>query len=335
MRGDNQTQSDHTADEKTSKTDVSSHSAADLKGEFHADVTAGLSKPQKTLPCRWLYDKRGSELFEAITELPEYYPTRTEIGIFRQHLPEMATAIGYKAHVIEFGAGAGTKTRMLLDALKTPASYVAIDISADFLAQSMAALAADYPALKVVPLVGDFMNAKDMTAAKLPDGNRLAFFPGSTIGNLLDEEIITFLRTVRTALGSGGRFLVGFDLVKSEDILVPAYDDAAGVTAAFNLNLLTRINRELDGSFDLQAFTHEARWNAVDGRIEMHLVSQCDQSAGVNGNRFDFRKGETIHTENSRKFKMDGFRALAAKSGWSINRTWTDDKGYFAVALME
>lgn len=304
------------------------------QAEFYTDVAEGLSKPQKSLPCRWLYDQRGSELFEAITELPEYYPTRTEIGIFERQLPEMATAIGENAHVVEFGAGAGTKTRLLLDSLKTPSSYAAIDISADFLKSSMAALAADYPAIRVIPVVGDFMDAASLKATELPDGNRLAFFPGSTIGNLLDAEIVEFLTAVRDMLGEGSQFLIGFDLVKSADILIPAYDDAAGVTADFNLNLLTRINRELDGTFDLSTFTHEARWNEADGRIEMYLVSQTDQTIGVNGDRFTFRKGETIHTENSRKFRLDGFESLAAEAGWVFKRVWTDDRNYFAVALM-
>lgn len=315
--------------------DNHSESEEDQRTAFYNDVVAGLLQDQKTLPCRWLYDQRGSELFEAITDLPEYYPTRTEVSIFTQHLPAMAAAIGEQAHVVEFGAGAGTKTRLLLDALVAPKSYVAIDISADFLASSMASLAAAYPSLEVIPRVGDFMQTAEMAAMQLPKGNRLAFFPGSTIGNLLDHEITTFLRSVRTALGENGKFLIGFDLVKAENILVPAYDDAAGVTAAFNLNLLTRINRELDGSFDLEGFAHEARWNDHDGRIEMHLVSGREQAVGVNGDTFNFKAGETIHTENSRKFKMDDFIALAAEAGWTFKETWTDDKGYFAVSLME
>ncbi len=320
--------------------DNHSESAEDQRTAFYNDVVAGLSQDQKTLPCRWLYDQRGSELFEAITDLPEYYPTRTEVSIFKQHLPAMAAAIGEQAHVVEFGAGAGTKTRLLLDALVAPKSYVAIDISADFLASSMASLAAAYPSLEVIPRVGDFMQTAEMAAMQLPEGNRLAFFPGSTIGNLLDHEIITFLRSVRAALdnndlGEDGKFLIGFDLVKSEDILVPAYDDAAGVTAAFNLNLLARINRELDGGFDIDGFTHEARWNEQDGRIEMHLVSRREQTVGVNGDTFSFKAGETIHTENSRKFKMEGFRELAAEAGWTFKETWTDDQDYFAVSLME
>ena len=304
------------------------------QGDFHADVVKGLRQNQKTLPCRWLYDQRGSELFEQITELPEYYPTRTEISIFEDYLPAMAAAIGESAHVVEFGAGAGTKTRLLLDALRRPKSYMAIDISADFLKSSMAALAADYPGIDVIPVVGDFMDCATLGATELPTGNRLAFFPGSTIGNLLDDEIVGFLTAVRTMLGSDGQFLIGFDLVKPEDVLVPAYDDTAGVTAAFNLNLLTRINRELDGSFDLDTFAHEARWNEDADRIEMHLVSQADQTVRVNGDRFEFKKGETIHTENSRKFRMENFAELAASAGWSLKQTWHDEKGYFAVALM-
>ncbi len=305
------------------------------QADFRADVVAGLSQEQKSLPCRWLYDQRGSELFEQITDLPEYYPTRTEIGIFRDHLPAMADAVGDKAHVVEFGAGAGTKTRLLLDALHTPKSYVAIDISADFLKSSMAALASDYPAIDVIPVVGDFMDCTTLAATELPAGNRLAFFPGSTIGNLADGEIVTFLSSARAMLGPEGQFLIGFDLVKSKDILVPAYDDAAGVTAAFNLNLLTRINRELNGSFNLSNFTHEARWNEADRRIEMHLVSQHDQSVRVNGGMFHFKKGETIHTENSRKFRLDGFESIARKAGWQFKQVWQDEKNYFAVGLME
>ena len=304
------------------------------QADFRADVVAGLSQKQKSLPCRWLYDQRGSELFEQITDLPEYYPTRTEIGIFRDHLSAMADAIGNKAHVVEFGAGAGTKTRLLLDALNAPKSYVAIDISADFLKSSMAALASDYPTIDVIPVVGDFMDCTTIATTELPAGNRLAFFPGSTIGNLADDEIVTFLSSVRAMLGPEGQFLIGFDLVKPKDILVPAYDDAAGVTAAFNLNLLTRINRELGGDFNLTGFAHEARWNEADGRIEMHLVSQHDQSVHVNSGMFDFKKGETIHTENSRKFRLDGFESLARESGWQFKQIWQDAKGYFAVALM-
>ncbi len=308
--------------------------ADEQNNSFYKDVVAGLGANQKTLPCRWLYDQRRSELFEKITELPEYYPTRTEISIFESHLPAMATAIGPFAHVVEFGAGAGTKTRLLLEALMSPKSYLAIDISADFLKSSMAALAADFTDINVIPIVGNFMDAEGLAATKLPDGNRLAFFPGSTIGNLLDKEIIEFLSSVRAMLSAEGQFLIGFDLVKSEDILVPAYDDAAGVTAEFNLNLLKRINRELSGTFDPEAFAHEARWNAADGRIEMHLVSQTKQTVGVNGDSFTFQKGETIHTENSRKFRLDGFESLAGQAGWTFKKIWTDERGYFAVALM-
>lgn len=304
------------------------------RSEFLVDVISGLTQTQKSLPCRWLYDERGSELFEQITDLPEYYPTRTEISIFNSKLPEMVKAVGPEAQVVEFGAGAGTKTRLLISALETPKSYVAIDISADFLRLSMASLAADYPHVDVVPIVADFMDFQSLASTVLPSGNRLAFFPGSTIGNLLDTEIIQFLEAVRTMVGEGGQFLIGFDLVKSVSILVPAYDDARGVTAAFNLNLLKRINRELGADFDLSAFKHQALWNADDGRIEMHLLSQKDQSVTVGHKTFTFRTGETIHTENSRKFTIDGFKAIARTAGWSLDTLWTDDNNYFAVGLM-
>lgn len=304
------------------------------ENEFLMDLLHGLSQPKKMLPCRWLYDERGSELFEKITDLPEYYPTRTEISIFQNSMPDMATAVGENAQVVEFGAGAGTKTRLLLDALTAPQSYVAIDISADFLRSSMAALAADYPHIDVVPIVADFMDFDALAQTHVPEGNRLAFFPGSTIGNLLDHEIIAFLTAVRTMVGDAGQFLIGFDLVKSADILVPAYDDSAGITAAFNLNLLSRATRELGANFDLNQFAHKAIWNAQEGRIEMHLESCADQTVEIGGQAFHFRKGETIHTENSRKFTVDGFKALARTAGWSLDTIWTDENDYFAVGLM-
>ncbi|WP_262693362.1 L-histidine N(alpha)-methyltransferase [Kordiimonas aquimaris] len=301
---------------------------------FAESVLAGLALPQKTLPCYWLYDTRGSELFEQITKLPEYYPTRTEVGILQTNIGEICEAIGPGASVVEFGAGAGTKTRLLLSALVTPQNYIPIDISADFLESAMTHLAADYPTINITPIVADFTSPEALVKATLPGNNRLGFFPGSTIGNLSDIEIADFLSGAKKGLGTDAQFLIGIDLVKSTDVLIPAYDDAAGVTAAFNLNLLQRINREISGCFDLDNFKHEARWNQSDSRIEMHLVSQIEQAVRVGNQTFSFRKGETIHTENSRKFTLKRFEALAQNNGWRLKQTWIDENDYFCLALL-
>lgn len=305
------------------------------QSDFYTSVVDGLSLRPKTLPCRWLYDAKGSELFEAITKLPEYYPTRTEIGILERFSADISAAIGPNADIVEFGAGAGTKTRLLLRALSHPNSYIPIDISAEFLAFSMAELAKEFPLLAIDPLVADFMSLNTLRLEDREVKQPTAFFPGSTIGNLNNDEIVGFLKNVRVALGESAKFLIGIDLVKSPDILIPAYDDNAGVTAQFNLNLLARINRELDGNFDLGTFAHEARWNSSENRIEMHLVSTKKQSAFVSDRQFYFDDGETIHTENSRKFHLDDFGAMASKADWQIANTWADPNQYFCVALLE
>lgn len=301
---------------------------------FVENVRTGLARAPKVLSSRWLYDEAGSRLFEEITQLPEYYPTRTETAIFRTHAGEMAAAAGPRAVLVEYGAGAAVKTRILLDALEAPCAYAPLDISGEFLETAADGLRADYPGLEIFPVTADFMTPTDLSA--LPDcgGRRVGFFPGSTIGNLTDDQIVTFLSEARRALGDDARFLLGADLRKSPDILVPAYDDASGVTAAFNLNLLRRINRELGGNFDLSAFAHEARWNGAESRIEMHLVSLCDQVTEAAGQRFAFRAGETIRTEISRKFEAPALDALARESGWQLQRTWQDEAGFFCVALL-
>lgn len=300
--------------------------------EFLADVVDGLSKPQKTLACRWLYDEAGSDLFEQITELPEYYPTRTEISILNQHADEIVSALGDDALLIEYGAGASTKTRILLDNLNAIAGYVPIDVSEAFLLYTAETLRRDYPKLDVFPVVGNFMAEIDLP--ELPSGQRVGFFPGSTIGNLSDDEIESFLNGARSLLGDDSRFLIGVDLRKSPDILVPAYDDAAGVTAAFNLNLLRRINSELDANFDLTCFTHEARWNDEASRIEMHLGCTCDQDITIADQSFHFSAGETIHTENSRKFSIETLTPVFEKTGWTITNLWSDPGNLFAVLLL-
>jgi len=301
---------------------------------FLSDVLDGLSGPQKTLPSQWLYDDFGSELFEQITLLPEYYLTRTEVGILRADASEIAELAGTGARLIEYGAGASVKTRLLLDAMDEPAAYVPVDVSGPFLAAAAEGLRADYPALTVHPVIGDFL--QHVALPSLGAGGRsIGFFPGSTIGNLSDREIRTFLKRVRGALGNGAMFVLGYDLRKSPSILIPAYDDAAGVTAAFNLNILSRINRELGATFDVDGFAHEARWNEVLSQIEMHLVAKSDQSIWVAGQPITVAGGESIHTENSRKFDIAGVQETAFAAGWHTLHTRTDDDGLFAVAVME
>ena len=299
---------------------------------FRDDVFEGLSREQKELPCKYFYDNRGSELFNTICSLDEYYPTRTETALLQAHGREMADLIGPGVCLIEFGCGSLLKTRLLLDALRSPAAFVPIDISADHLLQSSAALAADYPDLEVLPVVADFTRP-----VKLPDKarkaseNRIGFFPGSTIGNFDHAGAADFLATVADMVGGGGALLLGSDLKKDEDILVRAYDDAQGVTAAFNRNVLERINRELGGCFDIETFRHRALYNGAEGRIELHLVSEKDQTVTVHDRDFTFTKGETIHTENSCKYHVEEFSSLAAGAGFRSARTWVDGDGLFSL----
>lgn len=301
---------------------------------FAADALAGLASKPKSLPSRWLYDRRGSELFELITKLPEYYPTLTETAILRAAADDIADLIGPRAQLVEYGAGASTKTRILLGTLSEMVAYVPIDISSGFLAGTVASLANDYPDLLITPIAEDFTQPVTIERSDPTLGRTVGFFPGSTIGNLDDIEIAAFLSNARASLGPDALFLLGADLRKSPKILVPAYDDADGVTAAFNLNLLTRINRELDGTFELDGFAHEARWNDRDSRIEMHLVSRQHQSVSVLDRRFEFSRGESIHTENSRKFRTEDIERLAESGGWMLARTWFDPDRLFCVALL-
>ena len=307
---------------------------ADQRSAFLQDVLNGLSEPQKTLPSKWLYDEEGSRLFEAITELPEYYPTRTELQILQQAAPGLAEEISPGAALVEFGNGSSLKTRMVLDAAPQIAVYVPIDISPEALQASAAELRSLYPSLVVAPLAGDFTQAIELPpeAAGRP---RTGFFPGSTIGNFAPAEAVEFLKSARRLLMPGAYMLVGVDLVKDPAILVAAYDDAQGVTAAFDLNVLARANRELRADFDLEGFRHEARWNAAESRIEMHLVSLRPQLASVDGARFAFAPGESIHTENSHKYTLERFAALAARAGWRQDRAWTDPDRLFAVVLLK
>jgi dimethylhistidine N-methyltransferase len=298
---------------------------------FRSDVAAGLSAPRKTLASRWLYDDRGSALFEEITQLPEYYPTRTETGILRDNAAEIANFCGSRAVLIEYGAGAGVKTEILLGALENPALYVPVDIAGDFLVDAANRIEQRFPYIEIRPVVADFTSDFDLPTdlPNLPP--RVAFFPGSTIGNLAKPYAVEFLARARAHVGGSGRMVIGVDLVKDIATLIRAYDDAAGVTATFNLNLLERINRELGGDFDLTRFAHEARWNAKKSAIEMHLVSRVAQTVDVDGQKIRFAAGETIHTEDSRKYEIAEFEALAESAGWRLSQTWTDPDRQFAV----
>ena len=282
-------------------------------------MVQGLGGDPKRLPSKYFYDERGSMLFEAICELPEYYPTRQELGLLEQAAPEIARYISPRAALIEFGSGASVKTRLLLDAAPQVGVYIPMDISEDALEPAAAAIRWTYPNLVVAPLVGDFTRPIHLP----PEANgrpRTGFFPGSTIGNFMPADAVAFLKTARRLLGEGAQFIVGADLVKDEAVLVAAYDDARGVTADFNLNLLKRINRELDGDIDLAAFSHRAVWNARESRMEMHLVSQVAQSFHAAGRAFSMAAGETIHTENSYKYTLGSFRTIASQAGWRIAR---------------
>ncbi|RAK69138.1 ergothioneine biosynthesis protein EgtB [Phenylobacterium kunshanense] len=305
----------------------------DAPSEFEADVKAGLARPRKSIPPKHFYDAEGSRLFEAITELPEYYPTRTEVALLRRSADEIARLIPDGAALVEFGSGASTKTRILLDAAPQVAVYAPIDISASALDAAAASIRADYPGLRVAPLRDDFTSALRLPA-EAEGAPVVGFFPGSTIGNFTRDEARAFLEAAHRLLGPGAAFIVGIDLVKDEASLVAAYDDAQGVTAAFNRNLLTRINRELGGDFDLSAFEHRAVWNARESRIEMHLVSARPQSVRVAGETYRFDAGETIHTENSHKFTVDGFAALAGQAGWRLEQAWQSGEPAFALVLL-
>ena len=298
---------------------------------FRDDVLAGLSSPIPAIPARWLYDRRGSELFDEITRLPSYYPTRTETAIFHDIMPDVATRVPKGVAVVEFGAGSATKTPILLDAI-APSTYVPVDISGEYLEQSAADLQQRLPWLRVLPVVADFARPFSLPeeVAHLP---KLGFFPGSTIGNFVPWSATDLLRQFRALLGPRAQLLIGMDRVKPVERLLSAYDDEEGVTAAFNLNLLTRINRELDGDIPLDAFRHETRWNDILSRIEMHLVATRDVDFSISGQRFHFAAGSSIHTENSHKYGPRGGRVLLLAGGWTPLAEWTDSDRDFAEIL--
>ena len=300
---------------------------------FREDVLAGLSAYIPAVPARWLYDRRGSELFDEITRLPSYYPTRTETALLKQILPDIAARVPSGTAVVEFGAGSATKTPLLLEAVR-PAVYVPVDISGDYLRDSAAEVDARFPSLRVEPVVADFARPFELPAS-IADMPKLGFFPGSTIGNFVPRTATDLLRSFRDLLGDGAQLLIGMDKVKPVERLLAAYDDDRGVTAAFNLNLIERINRELGGDIPLDAFRHEARWNDILSRIEMHLVATRDVRFTIAGRSFDFAKGSSIHTENSHKYGHRGARVLLLAGGWTPLAEWTDPAGDFAVILAE
>lgn len=312
---------------------IDSHADAPSRDTFLMDVLNGLSAPRKTIPAKYFYDRHGSELFDAICRLPEYYLTRTEMTLLRSHATDVAQLAGRGAQLIEFGSGAASKVRLLLDALDTPASYVGVDISREYLIHATQNLAQDHPDLPVIAICADF--TKPFRMPTLPGrGARLGFFPGSTIGNLTHAEAEAFLRHVATVLRPGGHLLIGVDLKKEPEILHAAYNDAAGITGAFNMNLLSRINRELDGAFDLKTFEHAAHYDVEAGRVEMHLRSTIDQVVRVNGRQFRFAAGETIHSENSHKYDVEEFQALAKHAGFRPVRCWVDADRLFSIHFM-
>jgi dimethylhistidine N-methyltransferase len=300
-------------------------------GGFLEDVLAGLAKPQKELPPKYFYDARGSELFEAICELPEYYLTRTETAIMRDHGADMASHLGSGCALIEFGSGSGRKTRILIEAA-APAAYLAIDIARDQLEATAAELARDFPALEVTAICADYSGPIPLPQLSAPGGRRRAiYFPGSTIGNLTPVEARAFLRNAGGLARAGGGLLIGVDLKKETARLNAAYNDARGITAEFNLNLLARINRELGAAFDLSAFRHFAFYHEALGRIEMHVVSTKAQTVAVGGGVFRFRLDETIHTENSYKYSIAEFQDLGKGAGLAPIECWTDPERLFAV----
>ena len=307
------------------------HDLAPSEESFRDAIVNGLSREPKSLPCKFFYDARGSELFEQICRLPEYYLTRTEIAILEERADEIAAQIGPHCRLIELGSGGSHKVRILLHALEAPAAYIPVDISRDHLREAAAQLAADFPELPVIAVCADYTRPFDLPKVPGPSGKRVGFFPGSTIGNFEPQQVVQFLDHWAELLGPGGEMLIGVDLKKEPEILDAAYNDRAGINAAFNLNLLERINRELGGDFDLDRFEHHAFYNPAAGRVELYLKSLADQSVRVAGRRFDFAADELIHTENSYKYAIPEFGALAARAGFRTIHTWTDRADLFSV----
>ena len=302
--------------------------------EFRDHVLRGLTRDHKRLSSKYLYDQRGSELFDRICEVDEYYPTRTELRITRDNVEEMASTIGPRCLLIEFGSGSSIKTRILLDELEDTAAYVPVDISAEHLMASAEELADDYPSLRVLPVCADFTQPFDLPECPSDVGRRVVYFPGSTIGNFTPEQADRCLALAADLCGAGGGLLIGVDLKKDRKTLEAAYNDAEGVTAEFNLNMLTRINRELDADFSEDRFEHKAIYDEKNGRIESHLVSLCDQEVTVDETVVSFDEGESILTEYSHKYSLSDFQEIAAVAGFEVRKVWTDARRLFSVQYL-
>src|SRR6266498_6087204 len=296
-----------------------------------SDVIAGLFSNPRTLPCKYFYDERGAALFRKICELPEYYITRTEIDILDRHRAEIASQLGPHIELIGLGTGAGTKTRILIEALERPAAYIPVDISEKQLRKSTALFGKIFPDLEILPLCADYLQPVVLPSPRHKPARNVVYFPGSTIGNFEPDEAVQFLRRVANVCRENGGLLIGADLKKARDVLEAAYNDRAGVTAQFNLNLLERANRELGADFDLDQWRHRAIYNSDAGRIEMHLISEVDQFVHLNEHKFHFGRGEKIITEYSYKYTPDEFATFAAKAGFNFVRMWTDEAGLFGV----
>jgi L-histidine Nalpha-methyltransferase len=312
-------------------TRVAFHDLAPGEESFREAVIFGLARAWKAIPCKFFYDARGSALFEEICALPEYYPTRTEIAILEENATAIAAPMGRDCHLIEFGSGASRKVRILLRALDRPAAYVPIDISREHLQQAANSLAAEFPDLPVVAVCADYSRPLTLPLPTAGSGKRVGFFPGSTIGNFEPAAAASFLRNCARIVGPGSEMLVGVDLRKDPEILEAAYNDSSGVTAAFNLNLFERINRELDGNLDIARYEHFAFYNDIRGRVEIYIRSLADQEVEIGGCCLHFARGELIHTEYSYKYSIPEFQALAARAGFAPVAVWTDRNDLFSV----
>jgi|TARA_R110001592_G_scaffold8533_7_gene46572 dimethylhistidine N-methyltransferase len=306
--------------------------------EFLNDVISGLTQQQKTLPCKYFYDDKGAALFEQITSLQEYYVTRTELSILEQYSQSIAQMLPENLSIIEPGCGSGKKVAYLLALIANVKTFVPFEISEEMLSYSLAHLSPLFPDLAISPLLGDFTHSqmvKQLTKdTALDSQTNLVYFPGSTLGNFAPVKAIEIMNNFHRLCGVNGYVLIGIDLVKERQVLLDAYNDKAGITAAFNKNLLQRINNELNGTFNLDNFSHESRFNEQHSRIEMHLVSNCNQSVVINDQQIDFIEGESIHTENSHKYTLESFKQLAAQANLKLEQTWQDDSNYFALCLL-
>ena len=311
---------------------VKFHDLAPQVADFHKDVIEGLSKRPRSIPPKYFYDKRGSELFDAICDLPEYYPTRTENSLLRYYAKEIAERIGPDCILVELGSGASEKVRLLFDSLK-PTGYMGVDISKEFLLQATGKLALDYPWLEVHAVCADFSQVLQIPK-HYEEQQHIAFYPGSSIGNFDPEDAVIFMEQIAEMVGVNGKLLIGVDMKKDSTILNAAYNDAAGITAGFNLNLLDRMGAELGAEIERGAFAHEAFYNESDGRIEMHLVSTKNTRITIDNKPFAFSWGDSIHTENSYKYSLDEFQALAERAGFKVEQVWTDRKDLFSVQLL-